>query len=173
MRRLVLLALIAIPAALEAQDSRLAARLDSTTLSQVSRIIDSARAEGLPGEPLVQKALEGATKRAPGGLIVRAVRSLASNLRSVRTALGTGSSDQELLAGAAALRAGATSDALRELRRLGQARNLTVPLSVLADLVGQGVNLERAYQSVLDLTRSHASDTDYLQLKQRLQPERP
>jgi hypothetical protein len=38
-----------------------------------------------------------------------------------------------LLAGAAALRAGATPDALRELRRLGDSRNLAVPLSVLAD----------------------------------------
>jgi hypothetical protein len=83
----------------------------------------------------------------------------------VRTALGSGSSDQELLAGAAALRAGATSDALRELRRLGQARNLTVPLSVLADLVGQGVQVEAAYRSVLDLTRSRASDEEYLRLK--------
>lgn len=164
-RLLVLLAFVAIPIAVHAQDSRLVARLDSTTLTQVSRIIDSARADGLPGEPLVQKALEGATKRAPGDLIVRAVRSLASNLRSVRAALGTGSSDQELLAGAAALRAGATSEALRELRRLGQGRNLTVPLSVLADLVGQGVQVETAYRSVLDLTRSRATDEEYLRLK--------
>jgi hypothetical protein len=69
------------------------------------------------------------------------------------------------LAGGAALGAGATSDALRELRGLGLARNLTVPLSVLADLVGQGVQVEAAYRSVLDLTRSRASDEEYLRLK--------
>lgn len=168
----LLLILVALPRLLAGQDSRLAGRLDPTTLGAVSVIIDSATADGLPAEPLVQKALEGASKRAPGEAIVRAVRSLALNLRTVRAALGTGSNDQELLAGAAALRAGATPDALRELRRLGESRNLAVPLSVLADLVSQGIEVNAAARSVLDLARSHASDEEYLRLKQRFEGDR-
>jgi hypothetical protein len=171
-RLLLFLSLVCLPQALAAQDPRLAGRLDATTLGAVSSIIDSARADGLPAEPLVQKALEGASKRAPGEAIVRAVRTLASNLRTVRITLGMKSSDQELLAGAAALRAGATPDALRELRRLGESRNLAVPLSVLADLVSQGIEVTQASRSVLDLARTDASDEDYLRLKQRFDGDR-
>jgi len=173
MRRLLLmLALVAMPRTLSAQDSRLAGRLDATTMSAVSSIIDSAKADGLPAEPLVQKALEGASKRAPGEAIVRAVRTLAVNLRTVRTALGVKSTDQELLAGAAAIRAGATPDALHELRRLAESRDLAVPLSVLADLVSQGIEVNAASRSVLDLARTHANDADYLRLKQQFEGDR-
>ena len=173
MRRILfLLTLVALPRMLAAQDSRLANRLDPATLGAVSAIIDSARADGLPAEPLVQKALEGASKHAPGEVIVRAVRTLALNLHTVRTALGDRSSDQELLAGAAALRAGATPDALRELRRLDESRSLAVPLSVLADLVSQGVEVTTASRTVLDLARTHASDEDFIRLKQRFEGDR-
>jgi hypothetical protein len=86
--------------------------------------------------------------------------------------LGRQSADQELLAGAAALRAGATPESLRQLRALSQSRSLAVPLSVLADLVAQGVPVTAASQSVLDLARSHARDEEYLRLKQRMEGDR-
>ena len=42
------------------QDPRLE-RLDPETRSLVVSVVDSARAVGLPGEPLIQRALEGVT----------------------------------------------------------------------------------------------------------------
>ena len=67
MRALTLLLLCAlVPATLVAQgtDARLAARLDATTLDAVSRTIAAAADAGLPTEPLVDKALEGASRGA-------------------------------------------------------------------------------------------------------------
>ena len=50
-------------------DPRLA-RLDSLTRPIVAALVDSARTAALPTEPLVQRALEGATKRATADRIV-------------------------------------------------------------------------------------------------------
>src|SRR5712691_7045290 len=99
-----------------AQDPRLE-RLDPRVRPLVAVVIDSARAAGLPTEPLVQRALEGAAKGAPGALIVSAVQRLAADLGRARTALGPGATPPEVTAGAAALRAGAGSALLAKLRR--------------------------------------------------------
>src|SRR5437016_3711798 len=96
--------LFATAAAQEPQhlnDPRLA-RLDTAARSLVAVAIDSARAAGLPTEPLVQRALEGATKDAPGTLIVSAVQRLAADLGRARAALGASATSPGLEAGAAA-----------------------------------------------------------------------
>src|SRR5207248_7779855 len=103
---LVAATLVAAAAAAQQRDSRLE-RLDSTTRPIVAALVDSARAAALPTEPLVQRALEGATKRATGDRIVAAVRRLALDLDRARDALGSTASPPELGAAAAALRAGA------------------------------------------------------------------
>src|SRR5439155_685078 len=72
-----------VATAAAAQDPRLG-RLDPGTRPLVAVAIDSARAAGLPTEPLVQRALEGATKGAPGPLIVSAVQRLAADLGRAR-----------------------------------------------------------------------------------------
>src|SRR5204863_509897 len=82
-------------------------RLDAVTRSIVGALVDSAVAAALPTEPLIQRALEGATKRATGEVIVAAVRRLAQDLAHARDALGGTASPGELTAGAAALPAGA------------------------------------------------------------------
>ena len=70
-----LVAAIAVTGAASAQDARLRSRLDSATAVQVERLLDSARARGLPVEPLVQKALEGVDGRGvPGWLEVDKTR---------------------------------------------------------------------------------------------------
>src|SRR5256886_4596409 len=51
-----------------------------TTLFRSAALVDSAHTAMLPTEPLVQRALEGATKRASGDAIVAAVRRLAADL---------------------------------------------------------------------------------------------
>jgi hypothetical protein len=161
------LLLVSVSSPALAQDPRLEARLDSTTLRSVTAYIDSSRADGIPAEPLVQKALEGASKGASGDRIVAAVRNLGTTMRTARTALGFASTEGELVAGAAALRAGASPEALRNLRQVRSSGGLDVPLAVLADLVGLGVGVDAAYRSVLDLARTQATDEEFLRLKQR------
>src|SRR5574341_1439766 len=85
---LSLAAALSFTSAAQGQDPRLERRRDAETRARVAAIIDSARASGLPIEPLVDKALEGASKGAPGDRIVTAVRNLAVGLGAAREALG-------------------------------------------------------------------------------------
>ena len=171
---LAALLLCSLSVSAQAQDHRLKGRLDAETLRSVTALIDSSRSDGIPEEPLIQKALEGASKGATGDRIVVAVRNLGAAMKTARSALGTDSSDREIVAGAAALRAGANPEGLRDLRRARGDSNLEVPLAVLADLVGLGMQVETAYQSVLDLARSRAPDAEFIRLKERrLEDHRP
>src|SRR5881296_3775578 len=161
--------LFATAAAQEPQhlnDPRLA-RLDTATRSLVAVAIDSARAAGLPTEPLVQRALEGATKGAPGPLIVSAVQRLAADLGRARAVLGAGATPPELEAGAAALRAGAGPAVLAQLRR-SRRQTITVPLAVLTDLVASGVPVDSAAAAVLALA-ARARDADLVEFRRAVE----
>ncbi|HET7249697.1 MAG TPA: hypothetical protein VFI79_07615 [Gemmatimonadales bacterium] len=136
-----------------AQDPRLMHRLDSVTLASVGALMDSARAAGLPVEPLVQRALEGAAKHAEPDRIVAAVRRLAGELGVARAALGRESSPVELDAGASALRAGVRPEDLTLLRQR-RTQSLTVALAALTDLVVGGVPPDSAASAVLALARA-------------------
>jgi hypothetical protein len=160
MRLLPLFVLIASPAALSGQDPRLERRLDGDTRARVAAVIDSARAAGLPVEPLIDKALEGASKRAPGDRIVVAVRNLAAGLLAARDALGT-ADVAELDAAASALRAGVRAETLTRLRAARGRQNLTVPLAVLSDLVARGIPADSAAAFVLQLA-AVAADDDFV-----------
>src|SRR5438876_159575 len=92
--------LVAGRAAGQQTDPRLE-RLDAATRPAVAALVDSAGRALLPTEPLVQRALEGATKRASGELIVAAVRRFAVELGHARDALGSTASPAELSAPAA------------------------------------------------------------------------
>ena len=152
---LAALLVLGLTSAAHAQDPRLARRLDAQTQMQVAAILDSARTAGLPLEPLVDRALEGASKGASGERIAAAVRKLATDLAAARKALGD-SDAAELEAGASALRAGVKPETLGRLRASRPRQPLTVPLAVLADLVARGVPADTA--SAYILTISHASD---------------
>ena len=155
-----------IATAAAAQDQRLD-RLDPSVRPLVASVIDSARAAGLPTEPLVQRALEGATKGAPGGVIVSAVQRLVADLGEARSALGPGTTPPELAAGAAALRAGAGPAVLAKLRR-ARSQTITVPLAVLADLVASGVPVDSAAAAVLALA-STTRDADLVEFRRAVE----
>ena len=140
-----------------AQDPRLMHRLDSTTLALVGALMDSARTAGLPVEPLVQRALEGAAKHAEPDRIVAAVRRLAGELGVARAALGNESSPAELDAGASALRAGVRPEDLTLLRQR-RTQSLTVALAALTDLVVGGVPPDSAASAVLVLAARARDD---------------
>lgn len=158
--------LVAVQVAGAVQDPRLE-RLDPETRALVVSVVDSARTVGLPSEPLIQRALEGATKGAAGPRIVAAVRRLATDLGSARTALGPRTSAPELEAGVAALRAGASPEVLTRLR---DARRppLTMALAVLADLVTSGVPVDSASTVVLALA-PNARDADLVEFRRAVE----
>jgi hypothetical protein len=163
---IVLSLLISAPAV--AQDARLAGRLPPPVLDRVTVVVDSLRSVGLPTEPLVDKALEGASKRASGDRIVAAVRTLAGDLGVARSALGLRAGESELVAGAAAIRAGASRGDLARLRAEREGP-LTVPLAVLANLMARGVPTDTAAAVVQRLAASGAPDAEFTDLQAEIE----
>jgi hypothetical protein len=147
----------------QSNDIRLA-RLDSSTRVAVVVVVDSAKRTRLPTEPLIDKALEGEKKGADGDRIIAAVRGLFAELRTSRAALGTGATPDEIAAGANALHAGLPMRNLAQLRsasqRAGRTR-VTLPLTVVTDLIARGVPAAVASDVILSLTRAGVRDADY------------
>ena len=169
-RRVLLPALLlALPVAARAQVERLAGRLPDAARAQVAALVDSATAAGLPADPLVNKALEGASKGADGARITAAVRALAGDLARARAALGAASTEAELVAGAAALRAGASPAFLGRLRGDYPGSPVVVPLAVMADLVSRGVPADTAGRAVLALARAGVRDAQLVAFRQSVE----
>ena len=61
--------------------NRLDAPLDASTKAAITAIVDSAKAQGLPVEPLNEKMYQGIAAGADGPRIVAAVRQLSSEDR--------------------------------------------------------------------------------------------
>ena len=162
-RALVVCALLAGSASVEsarAQDPRLAARLDKTTLTAVTAVIDSARAAKLPTAPLVDKALEGAARGSEGARIVNAVHQLSVRMATSRGVLGASASSDEIKSAAAALDAGVGERDLARVHAACGKRPVTMSLAVLTDLIGRSVPIPTATNVVLQLARSGARDAD-------------
>ena len=136
------------------------AKLAPNTRYQYELVIDSAKKLGLPTARLESKALEGIAKRAVDRRILDAVRTEFRALREARASLGPKATDDELGAGAAALRAGITASELSQLSRARPGR-LTMPLVVLVDLLSRMVPRDTAYQTIFSLYRSGAGDEDF------------
>lgn len=169
MRAFLLLAPLALPAALSAQDPRavrLTGKLDVETQAAVLRTLDSAQTRGLPTEPLVDKALEGATKKAAGARIQAAVSTLLVRLEAARDALAPNPGPRDIAAGADALAYGATRDALKTMRAIRPNESVAVPLGVLTQLVASGVPIARATRVVADLMRRGARDEQLIALNE-------
>ena len=145
---------------------KLAARLDSGAVAAIMPVIDAAAGQGLPLDPLVQKALEGASKHASADRIVLAVRRLSSQLASARLALGNTASSPELVAGASALQAGVRPEVLATLRDERPQASLAVPLGVLAELIARGVPADTGAMAVVALVDAKVSDTQLVALRQ-------
>ncbi len=133
-------------------------RLDARTRDAVTAIVDSAAMEGVPIEPLIDRALEGASKRADGSLIVNAVRSFARDLRRARTALGPTSSDAEVVAGAHALRSGVKIQELERLRQVRNGQRYALALDVMTYIINRGVPSDTAANVIVSLVLASATD---------------
>ena len=173
LRLIALLFFLSVPPSsdiVSAQDPRLEARLDSVTRIQVDSVLVVARRRGLPVEPLVQKALEGSSKGAPGPRIVSAVETMLADLSRAQQGLGPRASADELVAGAAALRAGATLGMVEQIRRNRTEGGVAVPLAVFADLVAGGLTVDAAWRSVEELAQRGGDEEAFLELRERLRP---
>ena len=148
------------------QDQRIETRLPADARAPVHALIDSARSRGLPVEPLIQKALEGASRGADGTRIVRAVRSLVERMAAARSALGSESTETELVAGAGALTLGVPDATLRDLRRSQPDRSVALPLVVLADIVQRGVPVDTASSVIVSLSRARLPEAEFHSLRQ-------
>ncbi len=155
-------------ARLDAQDPRLQARLDAATLGAVEQLTDSARRTGLPTEPLIQKALEGETKGAPGNRIVAAVAALLGDLARARHGLGSDASVEELQAGVFWLRAGGGVEHLAQVRRSAAGRAVAVPVAVSAELLGKGWPPDEATEALGRLFSARLSDAGFLSLRDQV-----
>jgi hypothetical protein len=160
----LLLVLLATAGPLAAQEERLAAKLDGETRQAVLRTLGAARERGLPLDPLVNKALEGATKRAPGPRIEAAVDTLLHRLEISRDALAPSPSARDIAAGADALAYGVTREALVSMRTIRPRGSVAVPLAVLTQLVANGVPVSRAAAVVAELIRRGARDEQLIAL---------
>ncbi len=131
------LAVLACAAPLHAQDAL--AGVDREARVELQRLIDEARAAGLPTQQLHSKVREGVARGVPDGRIVAVVRAGVQALTDARVVLGAKSSAEELEAGAAALRAGVPRDALARVREHRAAGTATTSIAVWTDLVARGV----------------------------------
>jgi hypothetical protein len=89
MRLWAVVALVAGPGSLVAQSvhGRLDGRIPSAAIPAVDSLIQYASQEGLPTEPLIQKALEGGAKHIAAPRIVAAVQVSLGQLRDARDLL--------------------------------------------------------------------------------------
>jgi hypothetical protein len=168
--------LVALPSARAQEPSRDAASLtrlektlDADTYRAVAQVIEGARARALPTEPLVDRALEGAMKRAPGTRIRAAVSALAQRLEVARSALAPSPTAADIAAGAGALSVGVPHQTLRTIRSIQPDRPVAVPLGVLTELVARSVPVDQAATLVVQLLRRGATPMQLVSLGEDVQ----
>ncbi len=144
-----------LSAGLGAQD--VGARLDRRVSPEVQRavrgIAADAAARGLPVDPLVQKAIEGAAKGVPGDRVIAAVRALAGRLAEAMEAVRAGGlaapSGAVVEGGADALNAGISGPQVSDLVRVSQPpHDPALTLRVAATLSALGVPAKQALELV-------------------------
>lgn len=141
--------------------ARLAGRFAPTDAVRLGSVIDSLVAEGAPAEPLLLKAVEGASKGAAADRVAMALRNLGRALVEARGALGGDASAGDVAAAAGALRAGARPATLATLRSARPSESLAVPLGTLADLLARGVPADRAEAVIMQLVQRKAPDAEF------------
>lgn len=156
-----LVLLTALPAA--AQDADPLARLDQNSRFAIELMVDSARVAGLPTAPLLSRALEGMSRKVDSRKIVEAVRKQLGYLRIARSVLG-GVGEEELVAAAAVVEAGAKPGQLAAFRTRQKGRSDVQALVYWADLITKGVPSEDASSAISKLWQEGADDATFYSL---------
>lgn len=131
------------------QSFSLDARLKSPLRDSIAVILDSAANNGIPASPLADKAVEGVSKGASADAVLKAVRTLYKQLKTVRGILGE-VPVAELDAATAAFRAGASDSSIVLIKSSLPNRSRIVPYAVLSTLIKQGISSTDATKIVID-----------------------
>ena len=165
-----------LSAGLRAQDVQ--ARLDRRVSPEVQRAVRSiaadAAAHGLPVDPLVQKAIEGAAKGVPNDRVIAAVRALAGRLGEAKEAVragGVAAPNAEVVEGGAdALNAGISARQVSDLVRVSRPpQDPALTLRVAATLSALGVPAQQAIELVQETISAGRSQSDLLALPGEVQ----
>lgn len=145
-----LILLLIIPSGVLAQDARMERIREAYpagAVAEIEGILADAEAEGLPSDPLIAKALEGAAKGVPADRVVAALSAYRERLGESRQLIGPERAAADVVAGADALRRGVPGQTMRALAGEHEG-DLAVPLVVLGDLMDAGVPVDNAYEVV-------------------------
>lgn len=151
---LLALAIAVIPVSAQepAQDTdprmeRIRAELPQGALERIEARFAAARAEGLPVEPLMDKAVEGLSKRVPAPRIAGAVDQLAQELGRAQALLANGMppTPMDVAAVADAMRRGIPEPAIQRVARgAGEGEPVALAVHTMGDLMDRGVPVEQA-----------------------------
>ncbi len=155
--------------AASAQEVRLLAIRDDATRNMVREFVEAARTRGTPVEPLVSRALEGVAFKASPKRIEQAMVALEKRIAKSRELLAPRATVDELTAAADALANGVPAGALRDLRKTAPAREITVEIGVLTELVAKGVSPKDATAMVRGLMARGATGTQLTELNAAVQ----
>jgi hypothetical protein len=166
--------LLLIPPALAGQQPDLQEQMRTRGLpdelvAQVTTVAADATAQGLPADPLVQKAIEGWAKRVPPDRILAAVRQFRLRLHDAREALmGTGHPDPLGPVVTAAAEAMGRGLERHQLGSVVDAAPSPVAagrgLRVAAALTAQGIRADEAVAIVVRAMRQGQPDAQLLDL---------
>ncbi|MDB4916975.1 MAG: hypothetical protein JWM95_4619 [Gemmatimonadetes bacterium] len=152
-----------------AQDPRMTPKLDNPSKAAVQAIVDSAKAQGVPTDPLLDKVKEGLARGADNAHIVAVVRNLSVELANAQRVLGANASADEIKAGAYALHAGVPAVELGKLKKeSGRLRSLANAFTVMADIVSRGVPVGTATNAIRSLVGAGAKDKDINDFQQKV-----
>jgi hypothetical protein len=143
--------------------------LPESLVTEVAVVAADATAQGLPADPLVEKAIEGWAKRVPPDRIIGAIHQFRIRLQEARQALtGTGHPDplgpvvaaaaEAMARGLGQEQVGVVVDAAPTPDAAGRG------LKVAAALAAQGIGTEQAVGIVVRAMRRGQGDTDILDL---------
>jgi uncharacterized protein YoaH (UPF0181 family) len=136
--------------------------LPADVFRQVDAMAGSAEQDGIPGDILFNKALEGAAKGVPADRLPPAVQAYALRLREARMAFGPEVRGPMLVAGADALQRGVGVELLRGLGR--ERERSPIAVLVLADLVESGVANDHALGLVREAMQRRAREQQMLDM---------
>ncbi|MEP6832594.1 MAG: hypothetical protein ABJB74_04330 [Gemmatimonas sp.] len=131
----------------------LPARLTPQTRTAIEKLADSLRAAGVPADPLYDKAAEGVLKNGDDVRILAAIRTLARDLRTASSLLGTTAPASDVVNAASALSAGVPVSAVQRLvkRRANSGEldgRLALSFIILADFASRDVPVDAAVKAV-------------------------
>jgi len=155
--------------------ARLREVLPADVAQKVLATIADARAQGLPARALEQRALKFAAKGVEPNLIATSIQQQEDRMEKAKDALDGvrkgRSSDDEVEAGAEALRQGVDGSAVSALAKSAPSgRSLAVPLFVIGSLVDRGLPSDQALARVLAKLQARASDRELEDVSEGLGP---